>query len=131
MRRKARTYENIASVIAEGVDIKGDINAQNSMRIDGSVEGKLNIKGDLVVGERGRIKGEVKVANIILAGKVEGNVAATGRLEITATGNMNGDISCSVMTIEEGGILEGSSRMSRQKEKPEAERLIPGRKLTS
>jgi cytoskeletal protein CcmA (bactofilin family) len=131
MRRKARTYENIASVIAEGVDIKGDINAQNSMRIDGSVEGKLNIKGDLVVGERGRIKGEVKVANIILAGKVEGNVAATGRLEITATGNMNGDISCSIMTIEEGGILEGSSRMSRQKEKPEAERLIPGRKLTS
>lgn len=131
MLRKAKTYENIASVIAEGVEIKGDISAQNSMRIDGSVEGKLNIKGDLVVGERGKIKGEVKVANVIVAGKIEGNVVATGRLEITPTGNMGGDISCSIITIEEGGILEGSSRMSRPKERSETERLSPGRKLTA
>jgi len=117
--KKDRPYQNIESVIAAGVEIKGDIAAQGSIRVDGAVEGKLNLKGDLVLGEKAHIKGEIRVNNIILAGKVEGTVHAAGRLEITSTGQMNGDIICSSISIEEGGILQGSSRMSMNKEKSE------------
>jgi len=108
-RKKA--YQDIESIIAQGVEIKGDIISQGSLRIDGAVEGKLNIKGDVVLGEKGRIKGEVKVDNLIVAGRVEGNVVASGRFEISANGYMKGDVTCSIMTIEEGGVLDGSSRM--------------------
>ncbi|WP_054696085.1 bactofilin family protein [Syntrophomonas palmitatica] len=119
MFKKDRPYQNIESIIAAGVEIKGDVAAQGSIRVDGAVEGKLNLKGDLVLGEKAHIKGEIRVNNIILAGKVEGTVHAGGRLEITSTGQMNGDIICSSISIEEGGILQGSSRMSMNKEKSE------------
>ncbi|NLW90080.1 MAG: polymer-forming cytoskeletal protein [Syntrophomonadaceae bacterium] len=109
------------SVIAHGVEIKGDIISQGSLRIDGGVDGKLNIKGDVILGEKGRIKGEVKVDNLIVAGRVEGNVVASGRFEITANGYFKGEVTCSILTIEEGGILDGSSRMVGQVTKPDFE----------
>ena len=56
MRKRAREYANIESVISEGVEIKGDITSQSSVRLDGKVDGKIQIKGDLIVGE-GYIKG--------------------------------------------------------------------------
>jgi len=118
-RKKA--YQDIESVIAHGVEIKGDIISQGSLRIDGGVDGKLNIKGDVILGEKGRIKGEVKVDNLIVAGRVEGNVVASGRFEITANGYFKGEVTCSILTIEEGGILDGSSRMVGQVTKPDFE----------
>ena len=118
-RKKA--YQDIESVIAHGVEIKGDIISQGSLRIDGGVVGKLNIKGDVILGEKGRIKGEVKVDNLIVAGRVEGNVVASGRFEITANGYFKGEVTCSILTIEEGGILDGSSRMVGQVTKPDFE----------
>ncbi|MDD3853109.1 MAG: polymer-forming cytoskeletal protein [Syntrophomonadaceae bacterium] len=122
MRKKAREYANIESVISETVEVKGDITSQSSLRLDGKVEGRLQIKGDLIVGEKGYIKGEVRVTNLMLAGKIEGNAAAIGRLEITATGKMYGDVTCNLLTIEEGGQLDGTSKMLRDKEKPELEK---------
>lgn len=118
-RKKA--YQNIESVIAQGVEIKGDIISQGSLRIDGAVDGKLNIKGDVILGEKGRIKGEVKVENLIVAGRVEGNVVASGRFELTSNGYMKGDVTCNIITIEEGGVLDGSSRMVGHISKPDFE----------
>lgn len=118
-RRKA--YQNIESIMAQGVEIKGDIISQGSLRIDGAVDGKLNIKGDVILGEKGRIKGEIKVDNLIVSGRVEGNVVASGRFEITANGYMKGDVTCNILTIEEGGVLDGSSRMIGHISKPEQE----------
>lgn len=117
MFKKDNSYPNIESLIAQGVEIKGEINAPGSIRIDGRVEGKLLIKGDLVIGEKGYVKGEVNAENLILAGKIEGNIDARGRLEIKSTGTMSGDACCSVISIEEGAYLDGTSRMNKSKEK--------------
>jgi len=122
LRKRAREYANIESVISEGVEIKGDITSQSSVRLDGKVDGKIQIKGDLIVGEKGYIKGEVKATNLMLAGKIEGNAAALGRFEITAVGKMFGDVTCNLLTIEEGGQLDGTTKMLRDKDKPELDR---------
>lgn len=114
LKRKNSPYENIESLIAVGMKIKGEITSQGSVRIDGNVEGKLTVAGDLVLGEKGAIQGEAQANNIILAGKMVGNVSAVERLDITATGSVTGDVSCRVITIEEGGILEGTTRMCAQ-----------------
>lgn len=113
--------QGIESLISHGVEIKGQVFAQGSMRVDGKIEGQLDIKGDLFIGEKGQIKGGVKVENIILGGKIEGDVLARGRFEITSTGIMNGDVTCSTLTIEEGGLLDGTSKMT--KSSPEARTL--------
>lgn len=122
MRKKTREYTNIESIISEGVEIKGDITSQSSIRLDGKVEGRIESKGDLIVGEKGYIKGEIKVTNLMLAGKIEGNAAALGRFEITSTGKMYGDLTCNLLTIEEGGYLDGTSKMLRDKDKVDLEK---------
>lgn len=116
VRKKRNSFQNIESIISPGVEIKGDISSQGSIRIDGYVEGNLNIKGDLILGDTGKIKGEVKAENIIIAGKVEGRASAGTRFEITATGAITGDINAATLIVEEGGLLDGTSRMTRAKE---------------
>lgn len=116
-KRRDNNYQNIESIISTGVEVKGEINSKGSIRIDGNVDGKINVQGDIILGEKGHVKGEIKAENMILAGKVEGNVNTKGRLEISSTGVLLGDINCSVLTIEEGGILDGTSKMAKSGEK--------------
>lgn len=118
MRKKERGFQGIESLISSGVEIKGDINSQGSIRIDGQVEGNLNIKGDLFLGEKGKLKGEVKAQNIMIAGRLEGKASAGTRLEIGSTGIIIGDINAATLIIDEGGLLDGNSRMARAKEYP-------------
>lgn len=125
MRKKQRSFQNIESIISPGVEIKGNITSQGSIRIDGYVEGNLNIKGDLILGENGKLKGEVKAENIIVAGKVEGTASAGTRLEIAASGAITGDINATTLIIDEGGLLDGNSRMTRAKERSvDSERIL-------
>ncbi|MEN6462437.1 MAG: polymer-forming cytoskeletal protein, partial [Syntrophomonas sp.] len=106
-------YENIESLISQGMEIKGQIFSSGSIRVDGKIEGELDVKGDILIGEKGKIKGGIKVENIMVAGAIDGNVQARGRFEITSTGVVNGDVTSSVITIEEGAVLEGTSKMTR------------------
>jgi cytoskeletal protein CcmA (bactofilin family) len=125
LRKKQRSFQNIESIISPGVEIKGNITSQGSIRIDGYVEGNLNIKGDLILGENGKLKGEVKAENIIVAGKVEGTASAGTRLEIAASGAITGDINATTLIIDEGGLLDGNSRMTRAKERSvDSERIL-------
>lgn len=111
MLKKDRHVQGIESLISQGVEIKGQIFAQGSMRIDGSIEGQLDVKGDLLIGEKGKVKGGVKAENIILGGKIEGDVTARGRFELASTGVINGDVACAIITVEEGGLLDGNFKM--------------------
>lgn len=113
MRKKEKKYQNIESLISQGTEIKGKIIAQGSIRVDGIIDGEIDVKGDLIVGEKGMIKGEIKVENITLGGTIEGNVQARGRFEITSTGIMNGDVVSSIISIDEGAVLDGTSKMAR------------------
>jgi cytoskeletal protein CcmA (bactofilin family) len=113
--KKDQQIDNIKSFIAEGVEIKGQIISTGSLRVDGSIDGGIEVQGDLIIGATGLVKGEVKAVNLVLAGMLEGNLAVSGKLEITSTGKLKGDVQCRVFTIEEGGILDGNSRMSGNK----------------
>lgn len=116
MMKRKQTFDNIDSLLSQGVQITGNVVSAGSMRIDGQVEGKVDIKGDLVIGEQGRIKGEVRAQNLKLAGRIEGNATAMERFDLISTGIMLGDIQCSILTIDEGGTLEGTTRMGQGRE---------------
>ena len=108
--RKA-PYENIDTVISEHVLFKGDFNSEGSVRVDGGIEGQVKIKGDLVLGAKGSIKGDILVANILVSGMVEGTIVAAGRMEVTPTGRIKGGVQCKTLVVEEGGIIQGNCKM--------------------
>ncbi|MBO8159668.1 polymer-forming cytoskeletal protein [Thermosyntropha sp.] len=115
--KKEAVYGDIDTFISDKMEVKGELNSKGSIRIDGRVEGKVEASGDVVLGEKGHIKGEIKAKNIIIAGRMDGNVHAGGRLEISPSGNVNGDVACSVLVVEEGGVLNGMAKMNQTEEK--------------
>ncbi|NLW45356.1 MAG: polymer-forming cytoskeletal protein [Syntrophomonadaceae bacterium] len=115
-KNKKAPYENIDTIISENVLFKGDFNSEGSVRIDGEVEGQVKIKGDLVLGDKGSIKGDILVANILVSGTVEGTIVAEGRLEITPTGKIKGGVQCKTLVVEEGGIIQGNCKMLMDEE---------------
>lgn len=121
LKRKENHFQNVESLIGEGVVIKGNITSQGSIRVDGYIEGKLEVKGDLVVGEKGHIKGEMTTENLVLSGKLEGSVISNQRCQINETGIILGDVTCKILSIEEGGTLQGASKMHRASQESQTE----------
>jgi len=129
VRKRETNYNEIESLISPGVVLKGELSSQGSIRVDGSLEGRMFVKGSLLLGEKGTIKGDVQAANMILAGHVEGTVTVAERLDITSTGVMLGDISARIITIEEGGMIQGNTQMPGAKPggEPESAKSKPGK----
>ncbi len=110
-RKKQIPYDNIETVVGEHVFFKGEFKSDGSVRVDGEVEGQIDIKGDLVVGDKGRIRGDALVANILVVGKVEGNIMSRGCIEITPTGYVKGGVQCKSFIVVEGGKFQGNCKM--------------------
>jgi len=103
--------EKIETIIGANVVFEGRLSTEGSVRIEGQLQGEITAKGDLIIGETGRIKASVQARHILLAGEITGNVKTGGRLEIGSTGRLNGDVDVASLIIEDGGILQGNCKM--------------------
>ena len=103
--------ERITSVLGSGVIWHGDLDGSGGVRIEGAFEGKIALRGMLVVGETGRVTCEnIRANTVIVAGAVRGNIT-TQKLEIRATGRVWGDVVTTAFVTEEGSFLRGQIRM--------------------
>ena len=91
--------------------LKGIVNSEGIFRLDGKVEGEINHRGTLIVGETAVIKGKVEATTLVLNGVLEGEVTARERLEIHASGKLFGTIFTPIFVIQDGGIFEGNCKM--------------------
>jgi len=106
-----QTVERITSVLGAGVIWQGNLTGSGGVRIEGTFEGQLAIKGLLVVGETGKVTCEnVRAINVIVVGAVKGNITAQ-KVEIRSTGRVWGDIITTAFATEEGAFLRGQIRM--------------------
>jgi cytoskeletal protein CcmA (bactofilin family) len=106
-----QTVERITSVLGVGVIWQGSINGSGGVRVEGTFEGQIFLKGLLVVGETGKVTCDnVRAASVIVAGAVKGNIAAQ-KVEIRSTGRVWGDIVTTAFATEEGAFLRGQIRM--------------------
>jgi cytoskeletal protein CcmA (bactofilin family) len=106
-----QAVERITSVLGSGVIWHGDINGSGGVRIEGAFEGKIALRGMLVIGETGRVTCENIQANtVIVAGAVRGNIT-TQKLEIRASGRVWGDVVTTAFVTEDGAFLRGQIRM--------------------
>jgi len=103
--------ERVTSVLGPGITWKGDLQGSGGIRIEGSFEGTVAIKGLVVIGQSGRVNTKTLKANtVIVAGFVQGNIEAE-KLEIRATGHVWGDVKVVKFTTEEGAFLRGTVTM--------------------
>jgi len=101
----------IATFISEGCVFEGNIKAPAFVRIEGQINGDVNVDEGLILGEKGSIKGNILTKEIIVYGTVEGNIN-TQSLEIKATGRITGDIKTHTLQVETGGMHNGKLSMS-------------------
>ncbi|HXJ19362.1 MAG TPA: polymer-forming cytoskeletal protein [Polyangia bacterium] len=110
---KPATRDAIENILGQSCVVRGDLTAEGAFRIDGTIEGSVESRGAVVVGESGVVRGGVRGTDVVIAGQVVGDVVATGHLEILAKGKVEGDIAAKSMRIETGGVFCGTSRMGQ------------------
>ena len=93
--------------IVSGTKIKGDVVAEGDIRIDGELTGTLNCQGKLVVGQTGRIDGEITCQNANISGTIDGKFSVSEMLSIQPSGRVTGDISYGKLSVEPGAEIEG------------------------
>jgi cytoskeletal protein CcmA (bactofilin family) len=108
----------IETVIGPNANFKGVVQSDGGLRVDGVIEGNIQIAGNLIIGETGKVIAEVAAQNVSVAGALKGTVKAQGRLEILSTGRVWGDISVSSFLIDEGGFFRGQSVMPGEPDMP-------------
>ncbi len=104
----------VETIIGNGTIIEGDIYTKGSLRVEGEIAGNLKADGDLVVGENGIVKTKIEAQNIIIAGKINGEVIAHKKLELKPTSVVQGDIISEILQIEAGAKFTGNSKNINQ-----------------
>jgi cytoskeletal protein CcmA (bactofilin family) len=96
------------ATIGKGLFIKGEITGSESLYIDGKIEGTINLPGNrLTVGKNGQVNAAINAREIVVLGKVRGNVSATDRVDIRAEGSLTGDVAAARIRIEDGAFFKG------------------------
>ena len=98
-----------------GASFKGEMEFEDTMRIDGKFNGKIMSKNELIVGESAHIEGDIHVGRIAISGTVVGKIVATQRVEIHRNGKVFSDIDTPALVIEEGAIFQGNCVMEDKK----------------
>ena len=107
-RPTATTSVGEQASISKGLSIKGEITGTESLFIDGRVEGSINIPGNRVtVGKNGVVSASISAREIVVLGKLKGNVNATDRVDIRAEGALTGDVAAARISIEDGAFFKG------------------------
>ena len=111
MKKSRFSIQDVNTFLGEYTHFKGTLHSGQSIRIDGVVEGDIQSKGDVVVGEKSRVRANIVAKRIIVAGEVIGNIEALQGLEIASTGKVFGDISGARLIIEKGAVYRGRVNM--------------------
>ncbi len=111
--------EEISAYLGKQTLFEGKMTFEGVFRLDGKFEGEIFESGTLIVGETAIIKGKVGLDTIIINGLVEGDVHAKTRVEIHSTGKVYGSLFTPILTVNEGGILEGHCKMEGPSDRKE------------
>lgn len=97
-----------STVIGKSVMVRGDISAQEDLYLDCDIEGTITLSENrLTVGPEARIVANVTVRDLVVFGKLTGNVHATGRVDLRQSASLTGDIVAGRLSIEESAVLKG------------------------
>src|SRR5437588_3160744 len=110
------------ATIGKSLVIKGEVTGSESLYIDGRVEGSINLAGNRVtVGRNGIVSANINAREIVVLGKVRGNLTASDRVDIRSDGSLTGDVVAARISIEDGAFFKGGIDIRKAGQKPNGE----------
>ena len=114
------------ATIGKSLVIKGEVTGSESLYIDGRVEGSINLAGNRVtVGRNGVVNANVTAREIVVLGKLRGNLNASDRVDIRSDGSLTGDVVAARISIEDGAFFKGGIDIRKAGQKPNGEEAKP------
>ena len=98
----------LLTIVGDNARMEGKFDIADSIQIECEVGGEVNVGGKLVIGEKGVVNANVQTVDAIIMGHYEGNMVATGDVEITETGRVSGNIKTDSLVISKGGFFNGN-----------------------
>ena len=96
------------ATIGKSLVIKGEVSGSESLYIDGKIEGAINLPGNRVtIGRNGQVAANIMAREVVVLGKVRGNVHASDRIDIRSEGSLTGDVIAARISIEDGAFFKG------------------------
>jgi cytoskeletal protein CcmA (bactofilin family) len=97
--------------LGRGVDFKGIVNFDGTVRIDGRLEGEIHTKGTLIIGEHAVIKGIITAGTLVSGGKIQANITAIDKIQLLKSGILIGDVRSPSFSMEQGARFQGMCDM--------------------
>lgn len=116
---------NQSSVVGKTMLIKGEVFSEDELLIEGKIQGKINVKNRLIIGVNGNVEADIEAREVIIKGKVLGNVKGSQRVEIVPAGVLHGNINSPRVVIADSGVFEGNIEMRGREEKSKGREDIP------
>ena len=130
MPRRATEPDGKESLIAANLTIEGKIEGTGHVRIAGRFKGDVDVRGNLTIETGAKLTGGVRASTVIIGGELEGNIDAASRVELLATGVLNGDLKAGSLTVAAGSRMRGQVEFgwedhSTPKSRPKLESSTP------
>lgn len=108
---RPETGEDVSAFVGKGVEFKGTITYNGTVRIDGFLDGEIHTEGVLLVGEEAVITAKVTAGTIVCKGKITGDICAKEKVKLRAPAVINGGVKTPMLSIEEGVLFNGNLEM--------------------
>lgn len=119
----SKTFEDnqnrLPNIIGQGTKIVGDIETNGDLRVDGVIEGNIQSKGKVVLGQSGVIKGTIKCGSAEISGQFEGKMDVSELLSLRSSSVFKGEMTISKLSIEPGATFNGTCSMPEKGAKPQ------------
>lgn len=119
MFKSGGTPGDLNGFLDAGSHIRGELHFEDTFRVDGAITGKVVSKGDFVIGERGRVQGDIYARRVFVSGEVKGKIVATERLEVAVQGRVEGEIESPSFYLEDGAFFQGKCAMGPVTSRPD------------
>ncbi|MFQ5596420.1 MAG: polymer-forming cytoskeletal protein [Nitrospiria bacterium] len=106
------TSDELVIYMGKDVEIKGEVSFKGAGRIDGKVEGKVNVNGSLILGDGAEVSSEISGETIIVGGRVKGTITAHKKVQLLKTSVVSSNINAPSLVIEEGAQFNGASKVT-------------------
>ena len=124
MKNNSFAADDNITLLAKGVVLKGEIHVEGTVRIDGRLDGEIQTKGQVIIGEDGLVQGTITAGTVISSGRIKAKVMADDRVQLMRTATLIGEVLTPLLIIEEGAKLQGVMDMGVTAWEDEAPKLL-------
>ena len=111
MKNNGFAGDDNITLLAKGVVLTGEIHVEGTVRIDGRLDGEIQTKGQVIIGEDGLVQGTITAGTVISSGRIKAKVTASERVQLLKTATLIGEVHTPVLIMEEGARIQGVTDM--------------------